>query len=195
MGTSRPGVCATLIIASALTLTGRSPAISPQDGPIGDFDGQGDIGAPKIAGAAVYNAASQEYTLAAGGANMWGERDEFRFVWKRITGDFILQARVEFVGNGVDPHRKAGWMVRPALEADAPYVDGVIHGDGLTSLQFRRTLYVVRDVKKGEAFTADNVRAIRPGFGLLPKHYESLLGRHASRDIARGTPMAWDLVG
>ena len=139
MGTSRPGVCATLIIASALTLTGRSPAISPQDSPIGDFDGQGDIGAPKIAGAAVYNAASQEYTLAAGGANMWGERDEFRFVWKRITGDFILQARVEFVGNGVDPHRKAGWMVRPALEADAPYVDGVIHGDGLTSLQFRRS--------------------------------------------------------
>ena len=56
-----------------------------------------------------------------------------------MTGDFILQARVELLGKGVDPHRKAGWMIRPSQDADAPYVDGVIHGDGLTSLQFRRT--------------------------------------------------------
>jgi TolB protein len=134
----RPGAWATLAVAAALVLTSSGAALSGPDGPIGDFDGQGDIGAPKIAGSAVYNAVSQEYSLAAGGTNMWGERDEFRFVWKRMTGDFILQARVEFIGKGVDPHRKAGWMVRPTLEADAPYVDGVIHGDGLTSLQFRR---------------------------------------------------------
>ena len=56
-----------------------------------------------------------------------------------MTGDFILQARVEFLGTCVEPHRKAGWMVRPSQEADAPYVGGVVHGDGLTSLQFRRT--------------------------------------------------------
>jgi len=129
----------TLGIAVTLMLTGRGAAISGPGTAIGDFDGQQDVGAPKIAGSAVYNAVSQEYSLAAGGVNMWAQRDEFRFVWKRMTGDFILQARVEFLGRGVDPHRKAGWMVRPALDADAPYVDGVIHGDGLTSLQFRRT--------------------------------------------------------
>ena len=56
---------------------------------------------------------------------MWAQRDEFQFVWKRMTGDFILQARVEFLGKGVEPHRKAGWMIRPRLDADAPYVDGV----------------------------------------------------------------------
>jgi hypothetical protein len=106
---------------------------------LGPFDGHGDVGSPKIAGSAVYNAVSQEFSLSAGGANMWAERDEFRFVWKRMTGDFILQARVEFLGEGVDPHRKAGWMVRTARDADSPYVDGVVHGDGLTSLQFRRT--------------------------------------------------------
>ena len=39
---------------------------------------------------------------------MWAQRDEFHFVWKRMTGDFILQARVELLGKGVDPHRKAG---------------------------------------------------------------------------------------
>jgi TolB protein len=136
---SRRPAWATLVIVAALVLTSRSAAISVPDGPIGDFDGQGDIGSPKIAGSAVYNGVSQEYSLAAGGVNMWAERDEFRFVWKRMTGDFILQARVDFIGKGVDPHRKAGWMVRPTLDADAPYVDGVIHGDGLTSLQFRRS--------------------------------------------------------
>ncbi len=63
------------------------------------------------------------------------------------------------------------------------------------SLAFRRSLYLVRDVKAGEAFTRDNVRAIRPGFGLAPKYLEQVLGRRASRDAARGTPMAWDLLG
>ena len=129
----------TLVLAGAVMLTTRAHGISGPAGSIGAFDGHGDIGAPRVEGSAVYNAVSQEYRLSAGGVNMWAQRDEFQFVWKRMTGDFILQARVEFLGQGVDPHRKAGWMVRPTLDADAPYVDGVIHGDGLTSLQYRRT--------------------------------------------------------
>jgi pseudaminic acid synthase len=63
------------------------------------------------------------------------------------------------------------------------------------SLQFRRSLYVVKDLKAGDALTGDNVRAIRPGLGLAPKHLEAVLGRHATVDIARGTPLAWELVG
>ena len=74
---TRPGRLATIVIAAALMLASRNAAISGPGGPIGDFDGQGDIGAPKIGGSAVYNAVSQEYSLAAGGANMWGQRDEF----------------------------------------------------------------------------------------------------------------------
>lgn len=57
------------------------------------------------------------------------------------------------------------------------------------SLVFRRSLFVIRDVKKGEAFTKDNVRAIRPGHGLKPKYYTDVLGKHATCDIARGTPL------
>ena len=128
-----------LVVVGAVILTARAHGVSGPAGSIGAFDGHGDIGAPRIEGSAFYNAVSQEYRLSAGGVNMWAERDEFQFVWKRMTGDFILQARVEFLGQGVDPHRKAGWMVRPTRDADAPYVDGVIHGDGLTSLQYRRT--------------------------------------------------------
>lgn len=106
---------------------------------LGDFDGHGDVGAPKIAGSAAYNPLSQEYALSAAGENMWAARDEFHFVWKRITGDFILQTTVQLIGEGVEAHRKAGLIIRSTLDADSPYVDAVVHGDGLTSLQFRRT--------------------------------------------------------
>jgi hypothetical protein len=124
-------------IAFVCLFAGRLAAAVP--GPLGDFEGSADVGAPKLAGRATYNGASQEYALAAGGTNMWGKRDELHFAWRRMTGDFILQARVAFVGAGVDPHRKAGLVVRAGLDADAPYADAVVHGDGLTSLQFRRT--------------------------------------------------------
>lgn len=106
---------------------------------IGQFDGQTDVGAPKLAGSATYDSAAQEYTLSGAGTNMWFGADEFHFVWKKIKGDFILRTRTEFVGKGAIAHRKIGWMVRPNLEPDAPYADTAEHGDGTTSLQFRRT--------------------------------------------------------
>lgn len=62
------------------------------------------------------------------------------------------------------------------------------------SLAFRRSLYAVRDICAGEALTPNNVRAIRPGFGLPPKHLEALFKRRAKNTIARGTPLSWDLV-
>jgi len=59
---------------------------------------------------------------------------------------------------------------------------------------FRRSLFVVKAVRAGEALTARNVRSIRPGAGLAPRYLRQILGRRASRDIARGTPLTWDLV-
>lgn len=63
------------------------------------------------------------------------------------------------------------------------------------SLRYRRSLYLVQDVRVGELLTTENVRAIRPGLGLAPKHLGTILGRRASRDAPRGTPLSWDLVG
>lgn len=120
-------------------LVGMQTAIG-QSHAIGQFEASSDIGNPTLAGSASYDAANQEYTLTAGGTNMWFGRDQFHFVWKKVIGNFILRTRAEFLGPGVDPHRKLGWMVRPNLAADAPYADCAEHGgDGLTSLQFRRT--------------------------------------------------------
>jgi N-acetylneuraminate synthase len=62
------------------------------------------------------------------------------------------------------------------------------------SRAFRRTVYIAVDMKQGDAFTADNLRIVRPGFGLPPKFYDLLLGKHVNKDVAAGTPMTWDLL-
>ena len=58
---------------------------------------------------------------------------------------------------------------------------------------FRRSLYIVRDLRRGDLLSADNLRAIRPGLGLPPKYYDQLLGRRLARDARRGTPVSWEL--
>ena len=67
-------------------------------------------------------------------------------------------------------------------------------GKEASSLAFRRSLFVVQDVKKGETFSLENVRAIRPGHGLHTRHLPEVLGRRSMRDVERGTPLSWDLV-
>ncbi|MFI4945728.1 MAG: hypothetical protein ACHP85_20820, partial [Burkholderiales bacterium] len=136
---------------------------SAQESRFGDFETHGDVGSPKLAGSAAWNAEAQEYALTAAGANLWAKRDEFHYAWRRLSGDFILQARVEFVGQGVDPHRKAGLLVRSTLDDDSPYADAVTHGDGLTSLQYRRTKGAITEQVVSEAKGADFLQLERRG--------------------------------
>lgn len=105
---------------------------------LGIFTQSTDLGGPKLAGSAHFDSTNQRYTMTGAGYNMWNERDEFQFACRPMKGDFLIQARVKFLGAGTDPHRKIGVIMREGLEDDAPYVDVAIHGDGLTSLQFRR---------------------------------------------------------
>jgi N-acetylneuraminate synthase len=70
-----------------------------------------------------------------------------------------------------------------------------IEGSEKANIVFRRSLYAVRPIAKGEAFTTANVRSIRPGFGLAPKHLPRVLGRRATRDVAYGEPIAEDMLG
>ena len=57
-----------------------------------------------------------------------------------------------------------------------------------------RSLFVIRDMKQGERFTSDNVRSIRPGFGMHPMYFENILGKSAKIDIEKGTPLSWELI-
>ena len=74
---------------------------------------------------------------------------------------------------------------------------GIADYDGAAvapSKVFKRSLFVCEDVRKGEAFNAQNVRSIRPGYGIAPKHLPEILGKTAAKDIARGQPLSWELV-
>jgi len=117
----------------------NTPTLFSQEYPLGIFENHLDIGAVENKGSVSYNDEFQEYLIEGAGENMWFDNDQFHYLWKSIQGDFILRAKLKFIGEGLDPHRKIGWMVRNSFSTDSPHVNASLHGDGLLSLQFRRT--------------------------------------------------------
>jgi TolB protein len=115
------------------------PAVTRADTPIGLFESHSDVGKPNHAGSVEYNPAEQGYFVTGGGKNMWGSEDAFHFVWRRMSGDVSLAATIRWPAPGKQPHRKACLLIRQSLDADSAYVDAALHGDGLTSLQYRET--------------------------------------------------------
>ncbi len=107
---------------------------------IGIFDGHLDVGDCKLQGNATYDPHGQTYTLSGSGTTMWFGKDDFQYLWTTLQGDFILRAEVAFIGEGVDPHRKVGWIVKNSLDTNSKHVNATIHGDGLTSLQYRKAI-------------------------------------------------------
>ncbi len=130
---------------------------------LGVFDGHGDVGNVKRPGSARYDAKTRTYALTGAGYNVWFDHDEFQFVWKRMTGDFILYTRAGLVGKGTDPHRKVGWMVRSTLDSNTAHINAVVHGDGLTGLQFRRTKGGMTEEIRSTVSGADVIQLERKG--------------------------------
>ncbi len=137
---------------AALCIFSISTAFS-QENPVGTFQDHLDVGSPKLAGATLYDEASQSYTLKGAGYNIWFARDEFQFAYKKLKGDFILTGDFEFVGEGKDAHRKIGWMVRESKDDNAAHVTATVHGDGLTVLQWRRLKGAFMRDPQDEVFT------------------------------------------
>ena len=137
MSRSHAGVALGLVLA----LARPAPAARQT---LGLFSGSGDVGIPSTigAGSAVYDAARKTYTVSGGGENMWAAADHFQYVWKKVSGDVMLEATIEFTGTrpatgAPNAHRKACLVIRQSLDSDAVYADAAVHGDGLTSLQWR----------------------------------------------------------
>ena len=103
------------------------------------FEGHSDVGTATKPGFSVYISQTSQYIISGAGYNVWGDHDEFQYCWKKMSGDFILYTKAEFLGTWVDYHRKVGWMIRKSLDGNSAHVNAVVHGDGLTSLQFRRS--------------------------------------------------------
>lgn len=127
--------CALLGLSLFLAVT----AVPAGAAALGIFESETDVGRPSRAGSAAFDPANGSYLVAGGGANMWFTNDSFHFIWKRLSGDFALHAALEWLGSGGDAHRKACLIVRQDLSPDSAYVDVAVHGDGLTSLQFRES--------------------------------------------------------
>jgi TolB protein len=147
----------------ALLIISTATHSSPRQKPLGLFEGQTDVGKVNQPGSCTFDDTKDEYSVAGSGTNMWGDHDEFHFVWKRMRGDFILTARTAFIGKGTEAHRKLGWIIRPGLETDSAQVSAVVHGDGLTSLQFRRSKGTVTEEIKSNVTAPDVVQLERKG--------------------------------
>src|SRR5215469_6631681 len=110
------------ILFLALTLAGT--AVAQLAGDLGIFEGAGDVGKPAHKGSVVYDAARKEYRITGGGDNMWAARDDFFFVWRKVTGDVVITANLKIISDGA-PHRKAALILRKDLEPGSVYADSV----------------------------------------------------------------------
>src|SRR5437763_655125 len=149
-----------LLIFSIVVLTGLTVSAQQK---IGVFDGHTDVGVNVKPGSATYIPETGQYVISGAGYNIWGDHDEFHFVWKKMKGDFILYSKAEFLGSWVDYHRKVGWMVRKTLDGNSAHVNAVEHGDGLTSLQFRRSAGATTEEHKMKLTHANILQLERKG--------------------------------
>ena len=113
-------------------------AATAQSGKLGVFSNSGDVGGPAIKGSTAFDPGKGQYKMTGAGANMWAKEDQFQYVWREMSGNFAVTATMQFLGTGVD-HRKAGILLRQTLDTDSPYVDIVIHGNGMPGIQWRNT--------------------------------------------------------
>jgi hypothetical protein len=108
------------------------------DSPVGIFDGQSDIGGALVPGSAGYDAATKQYTINSAGYNIWYTRDEFRFLWKKMSGDVSLAADVRFPDAAGFGDRKAVLVIRQDLGDDSREAMVALHGAGMIHLAQRR---------------------------------------------------------
>jgi TolB protein len=108
------------------------------DDKLGVFEANADIGNVLIPGDVKFDADNKSYMVSASGYNIWEKKDEFHFVWKKMSGDVSIAAAIKLIGKGTSPHRKACLMIRQSLDSASVYADIAFHGDGLTSIQFRQ---------------------------------------------------------
>lgn len=131
--------------------------------PLGLFTEHQDVGTVRHAGSTQYDAANGTYTITGSGENMWFAVDDFQFAWKEMSGDVALTADIRFPNPGGNNHRKAVLMIRQTLDPGSTMVDVALHGDGLTSLQFRDTANAATHEVESAVSAPERVRLEKRG--------------------------------
>ncbi|MCI0533162.1 N-acetylneuraminate synthase family protein, partial [bacterium] len=139
--------------------------------PVGLSDNMGGIEVPALA-AAIGASVIEKHLVVKHDKNILDDRfsldkKEFAELVRRVRSQEMLLGKVQY---------------GPRTEAEK------------YNRSFRRSLFAVKDIKKGEKLTKENIRSIRPGNGLEPKYYYGILGKEAIRTIERGTPLNWKLI-
>lgn len=129
----------------------------------GAFANSYDVGNPKLKGSTRFDVSKQVYTLTGSGSNMWANADQFHFASVKMSGDFILTTFCQFEGKGVVLHRKMGLIIRADLTPGARYADAAVHGDGLTSLQYRPAENEITNEIKAAMTAPDVIQLERKG--------------------------------
>jgi sugar lactone lactonase YvrE len=160
--------CANAIgLALSVALAVRTPDLPTpmacDNAKLGIFEQQGDIGSVQRQGNVRYDAGAKTYAITGAGENMWFAKDAFHFVWTTVTGDVSLAADIAFTGKGKNPHRKACLLFRQGLDPDAAYADVAVHGDGLTSLQFREVKGGLTHEVQSNVFAPARVQLVKRG--------------------------------
>ena len=130
---------------------------------LGIFEGNGDIGNVKYPGSVNFNPSDSTYTVSGGGTNMWFNKDELHYVWKQMSGDVSLAADIKWVGKGLEAHRKACLIIRQSLDTSSAYADAAVHGDGLTSIQYREVEGDITREVQSNVSAPDRVRIEKEG--------------------------------
>jgi hypothetical protein len=105
--------------------------------PIGIFENQSDVGGPLVPGDASYDAASRAYSITSAGYNIWYSRDEFRFLWKKMSGDVSLSASVDWPKEDGFGDRKVVLIIRENLDDDSRQIMAAQHGAGMVHIAWR----------------------------------------------------------
>ena len=150
------------------------------DTPIGAFEGQSDIGGPLLPGSASYDAGAKSYTLNSASYNIWYSRDEFRYLWKKMSGDVSLAADITFPNAAGYGDRKAVLIIRQDLDDDSKEAMTALHGIGLIHLALRpqknaniKEAYRIKAPKGAGGKSPDGHAGVAPTRIGIEKHGDS----------------------
>jgi hypothetical protein len=147
-------------------------AARTENTPLGIFEGQTDVGAALAPGSSSFNAATGQYTIQSAGYNVWYQRDEFRYIWKKMSGDVSLAADINFPDTAGYGDRKAILIIRQTLDDGSKEAMVALHGAGLMHLAWRpQTDSMMKEMRvnhrRGAPSSMDTLHAKRIG---IEKH-------------------------